>query len=74
LTPTQCRAARKLLKWRQRDLAWLAAVSVPTVWNFEKGKCTPKPENLAAMWTAFEWSGVEFTVEAGGSGVRLRKP
>mgnify|MGYP003668838884 CR=1 FL=1 len=77
ITPAQCRAARALLNWAQADLAKDAQVASKTISDFEKGARIPRPENLVAIKTAFEATGVIFQDEGetttGGVGVRLKK-
>ena len=60
MTPKQCKAARVLLDWSQRDLADRSLVSVSTIRNFEQGKRETYPVNLAALQRAFEDAGIEF--------------
>jgi transcriptional regulator with XRE-family HTH domain len=74
LSPAQCRAARGLIEWSQRDLAEAAQVGLSTVRNFESGRSVPVTNNLFAIRRALESAGVEFIAEnGGGAGVRLRK-
>lgn len=74
LVPEQSRAARGLLCWSQDKLAKIAKVGLSTVRDFEKGRHTPIPENLDAIFRALQRAGVEFISEnGGGPGVRLRK-
>jgi transcriptional regulator with XRE-family HTH domain len=63
VTPAQCRAARRLLKWSQDDLATMASVSLLTVWNLENEKFKTRPATLAAIWAALKAAGVYFTYE-----------
>jgi transcriptional regulator with XRE-family HTH domain len=72
MSPAQSRAARALLDWSQETLAARASVSVTTLRNFERGASVPVTNNLAAIRTALETAGVEFT-NGGAPGVRLRK-
>jgi transcriptional regulator with XRE-family HTH domain len=75
ITPDQCRAARGLLRWSQRDLAAASRLSKNAVLTFENGATTPLPVTLAALRAALEKAGVEFIDEdGGGAGVRWRKP
>lgn len=78
ITPSQCRAARGLLQWRQEDLANRAEVGVVTIRNFEKEKSATLKGSLLLIRNAFEAAGVEFVDDggvsnSGGPGVRLRK-
>lgn len=65
LTPQQCKAARALLDWKQRDLAEKATVAVSTIADFERGERQPIQNNLQAMRFAFEAAGV--TLRDGGA-------
>lgn len=76
LLPAQCRAARGLVELDQARLAEMANVSRNVIVDFETGRRTPTPNNLAAIQRALESAGVAFmdagsTLE-GGAGVRLR--
>lgn len=71
LTEADCRAARALLDWSQTDLAKRSNLGESSIRDFEKGRRTPGPNNLAAVRRALEDGGVEFLE---GGGVRLRKP
>lgn len=74
ITPPQSRAARGLVDWSQADLASRSNLSESTIRDFEKGRRTPGPNNLAAIRSALEAAGVEFIAENGGGlGVRLAK-
>ncbi|ABY30844.1 helix-turn-helix domain-containing protein [Methylorubrum extorquens] len=74
LEPAQCRAARGLLDWTQRDLAEATSLSVLTVRSFEKGG-DMRDSNRTLLRLAFEKAGVEFIDEnGGGSGLRFRAP
>lgn len=68
MTPTQCRAARAMLKWKQTDLAARAGVAVMTVRNFEGELTEPTRATVAVMWHALEAAGIEFV---GDHGVHL---
>ena len=74
ITPAQSRAARGLLDWSQSELGNRSNLSESTIRDFEKGRRTPSPNNLAAIRAALEAAGVIFVEENGeGPGVRLRK-
>ena len=74
LSPAQSRAARGLLDWSQSKLGEMSNLSESTIRDFEKGRRTPGPNNLAAIRSALESAGVIFVAENGeGPGVRLRK-
>jgi transcriptional regulator with XRE-family HTH domain len=69
ITPAQCRAARGLVELDQAHLAQRAHVSRNVIVDFEKGRRTPTVNNLAAIRSALEAAGVEFT-NGGQPGVR----
>ncbi|MCW2286811.1 ribosome-binding protein aMBF1 (putative translation factor) [Rhodoblastus acidophilus] len=74
MTPAQCRAARGLLDWSQKNLAEAARVGVVTVRQFESAAATPRNATMEAMQRALEAAGVEFIPANGsGAGVRLKK-
>jgi transcriptional regulator with XRE-family HTH domain len=74
ISPAQCRAARALLNWSQDQLEVSAKVARKTIADFEREVRQPYDRTLAAIQTALETAGVEFTAEnGGGPGVRLRK-
>lgn len=76
LSVAQLRAARGLIDWSQERLAGEAGISTSTVRDFERGRRTPREENLDAMRRTLEDAGVEFLASGqtidGGPGVRLR--
>ena len=72
ITPALCRAARGLLGWNQNELAKAARLGVNTLRNFETGKSVLMLNNRAALQAALEAAGIEFTSEAGGSGLLLK--
>jgi len=73
ISARQCRAARGLLGWSQDQLAEAANVARATIANFETGKSLPVANNLAAIRSAFEASGVVLIPEnGGGDGVRMK--
>ena len=72
LTPAQCRAARGLIDWSQRQLAEAAEVGVATIRLFEAGKGEQRRSTLSVIRNAFEAAGVEFT-NGNQPGVRLRQ-
>jgi transcriptional regulator with XRE-family HTH domain len=73
ISPAQSRAARGLVEWSQNDLAARSNLSESTIRDFEKGRRTPGPNNLAAIRAALESGGVMFIDQNGnGPGVRLR--
>ena len=74
ITPSQCRAARGLLSWKQRDLAERSTVGYNTIRKFEAEETAPRNSTLIVLRLTFEKAGVEFIDEnGGGPGLRLRK-
>ncbi|MBS1098414.1 helix-turn-helix transcriptional regulator [Gluconobacter sphaericus] len=78
LLASQCRAARAMLGFSQRDLAKHAEVAHRTIADFETGSRTPHPRTLKAIRETLEKNGVVFIdadptgPEALGAGVRLK--
>jgi len=72
ITPAQCRGARAMLKMSRDALAKAAGVGGRTVVDFESGLRTPIKSTHAAIQSALEKAGVEFT-NGDQPGVRLRK-
>jgi transcriptional regulator with XRE-family HTH domain len=68
----QCRAARGLLQWSQRQLADVSGVGLSTVAEFEIDKREPRDDNLTTIRRALEDAGVEFIPAKGGKGVGVR--
>jgi transcriptional regulator with XRE-family HTH domain len=60
ITPKQCRAARALLAWNQRELAKRARIAVSTVADFERGSRSPIPNSIEAITAALEAGGARF--------------
>ena len=74
ITPAQCRAARALLRWSQKELARRSRVGEITIINFETEKTAPLAGTLLLLRQALEAAGVEFIDEdGGGDGVRFAK-
>jgi len=72
ITPAQCRAARALVDWSQRELATAAHIGLVTVRQFEAGR-EARYVTIDAIRRALEEAGVLFVDENGaGPGVRLR--
>jgi len=75
ITPEQCRAARALLSWSQRELAEKTKISDVTIGKFELKKTHLKESTAQHFRLVFEANGVVFIDEnGGGPGVRLEKP
>lgn len=60
LSPQTCRAARKLLKLTQAELAGLARISVSTLRRFESGDGKASPYAARQILRALEKEGVVF--------------
>lgn len=78
MTPTQIRAARALLGWKQTELAEAAGVSEISVKNIERGATDARGSTLGKIQSALETAGLEIIPGGGasldgGPGVRLRK-
>jgi transcriptional regulator with XRE-family HTH domain len=71
MSPAQCRAARALLDWSQSELAGAAKVGLSTVVDFERERRAVSDSATAAICSALEAAGVEFT-NGGEPGVKLR--
>lgn len=75
ITPEQCRAARALLDWTQRDLAARAKLSTLTIREFERKKSRLKDSTAQLLRMVLEADGVILIDEnGGGPGVRLAEP
>jgi DNA-binding XRE family transcriptional regulator len=68
LSPSQIRAARAGLDWKQKDLARLAKIHPRTIKKIERGQVCPQRETAAGIAQAFAAAGVTF---AGNTGVSL---
>jgi DNA-binding XRE family transcriptional regulator len=66
----QCRAARALLNWTQKELGEKARVSDMTIRQFELGTTNPMRATLDALQRALEKAGVEFIED---DGVRMKR-
>lgn len=77
ITPSQIRAARALIGWKQSDLAAASGVSEISVKNIERGATDARGSTLGKIQVAFEAAGVLFLdpgdTRDGGPGVRLRQ-
>ena len=74
MSPGQCRAARGLLGWTQRELSNRARVGLVTICHFETAAHVPRLATLDAITRAFELAGIVFIHEnGGGPGLRLRQ-
>lgn len=60
MTPSQCRAALKLLGWSRERLEGESGISVDTIMRFELQKRTAMPPTVDALRRALVAAGVEF--------------
>ena len=72
--PSQCRAARGLLKWTQPRLANASGIGLSTINRYETQTRPPRETAVRRMKNALEGAGIEFISANGaaGIGVRLR--
>jgi len=73
ISPAECREARRLLGWSQRDLANRLGIGIRTVVIFESGERLPWALDLAELGRIFKAARIEFT-NGEASGVKLRLP
>lgn len=69
--PAQCRAARSLLGWTEKDLAQNAQVEFHNVADFELQRCLVSDTIKQKMQIALEDAGIKFTNRK-RPGVRMR--
>ncbi|WP_184455859.1 XRE family transcriptional regulator [Rhizobium aethiopicum] len=75
LSPAQCRAARALIAWSEKELSSASKVAKATIVGYEAGKLSPDEQALRDMKRSLEDAGVLFIPEnGGGAGVRLARP
>ncbi len=75
IAPGQCRAARALLGWSQRDLEMRAKVSRKAIADFEREVSTPYARTIRDIVETLEAAGIEFQAPQegiAGPGVRLK--
>jgi transcriptional regulator with XRE-family HTH domain len=73
ISPAQCRAARALLHWSQRDLTQRLGVALRTIADFERSARTPFERALRDIQVALETGGVIFLEEEPESGEVVRR-
>ena len=71
ISPAQVRAGRALLDWSRDQLVEASGVPKRTLVRLEQSETTPHSRTLAAIRTALEAAGVEFT-NGDAPGVKLR--
>lgn len=69
ISSKQCRAARELLEWKQKDLGEKSSVAVSTIADFERKKSQPIARTMADIQRAFEDAGIEFLDDKKGEGL-----
>ncbi len=72
MSPSQCRAARGLLKWTQPKLADASGIGLSTINRYENETRPPRKTAVLRLREALEGAGVEFLSENGASGVGVR--
>jgi transcriptional regulator with XRE-family HTH domain len=73
ITPSQCRAARELLEWTQKQLAEASDLPQRTLADFETGATKPRAITLRKLRETFTKAGIAFIQIEGGGGV-MRLP
>jgi len=73
ITAKQCRAARELLGWKQKDLCEKSLIAISTIADFERGYSQPISRTLKELRRALEDAGIEFIGGKEGEGVKLVK-
>jgi DNA-binding XRE family transcriptional regulator len=63
ISPTQIKAARALLDWKQSTLAERAGVTQVTVANIEVGKHAASRSTLVSIMRVFQSEGIEFMTD-----------
>lgn len=72
ICPSQCRAARGLLKWTQPRLAGASGVGLSTINRYENETRPTRETAVRRLREALEGAGVEFLSENSASGVGVR--
>ena len=74
ISPSQCRAARGLLKWTQPKLAEESGIGLSTINRYENETRPLRESAVMRIKSTLEAAGVEFIPPngSGGAGVRLR--
>jgi transcriptional regulator with XRE-family HTH domain len=74
MSPSQCRAARGLLKWTQPRLADASGVGLSTINRYENETRPPRDSAVRQLQTTLETAGIEFIFPGrkGGLGVRFK--
>ena len=69
-TPSQIKAARALLNWKQSELARHAGLSLPSINNIEREVISPRASTMESICNALQDAGIEFI---GDNGVQRKK-
>jgi transcriptional regulator with XRE-family HTH domain len=75
ITAAQCRAARALLGWSQRELEARAKVSKKAIADFERGASEPYARTMRDIFETLDAAGIQFLNAedgVGGPGVRFK--
>jgi transcriptional regulator with XRE-family HTH domain len=70
---SQCRLARTLLGWSQKDLAAETQIGLRSLIDFENGAKPLKPPLMVALEKAFSDHGVVWIDEPDWVGVKIRR-
>ena len=70
---SQCRLARALLGWSQRDLAAATHIGLRSLIDFENGARPLKPVLIAAIEKALSDQGIVWIDDADWVGVKIRR-
>ena len=65
MTKNQCRAARALLEWTQKELAARSLVSLRSIKDFETGATQPRHSTLQSLKLTFAEQGIKFLNQSG---------
>ena len=70
ISGSQCRHARFLLGWSQKDLAQHSGIDPHTISRFERSRSNPHKVTIDSLQHTFEIAGVVFSAELPGAQVR----
>ena len=73
ISPSQCRAARGLLKWTQPKLAEESGIGLSTINRYENETRPLRESAILRIKSTLEAAGVEFIAETGSGGVGVRR-
>ncbi len=66
IRPSQCKAARDLLSWKQSDLSEKSSIGESTIADFERGAREPAARTLRDIRNAFENEGINLLMTKSG--------